>query len=29
MTEKIIYTDMDADLLHHGHLNYLTQIMKD
>lgn len=26
MTEKIIYTDMVADLLHHGHLNYLTQI---
>ena len=23
---KIIYTDMVADLLHHGHLSFLTQI---
>ena len=26
MTEKIIYTDMVADLLHYGHLQYLQQI---
>ena len=26
MTEKIIYTDMVADLLHFGHLQYLEQI---
>lgn len=25
---KIIYVDMVADLLHYGHLNYLTQIHK-
>jgi choline-phosphate cytidylyltransferase len=26
MSEKIIYTDMVADLLHFGHLRFLTQI---
>jgi len=26
MSEKIIYTDMVADLLHFGHLKYLTNI---
>jgi choline-phosphate cytidylyltransferase len=26
MSEKIIYTDMVADLLHYGHLDYLNQI---